>query len=98
MCSHLENVKKEFVLTKQIKRCGMAPGALVREAEHAESRKDFIHKMSVALKEANETEYWLYLLREGDYVTREEFDSLLNDCTEIIKILIAIIKSSKSDQ
>ncbi len=65
LCVYLEGSKKEFVLSKQLKKSGTAPGALVREAEHAESKKDFIHKMSIALKEANETEYWLHMLKEG---------------------------------
>ena len=95
MCSYLEENKKEFVLSRQLKRSGTAPGALVREAEHAESGKDFIHKMSIALKEANETEYWLHMIKEGNYITQKEFDSIQSDCIEIIKILVAIIKTSK---
>ncbi|MFK7932339.1 MAG: four helix bundle protein [Saprospiraceae bacterium] len=95
LCIHLEKKKQEFVLSKQIKRSGTAPGALVRESEHAESRKDFIHKLSIALKEANETEYWLQLLKEGNYLTPAEFESIHCDCVEVIKILAAIIKSSK---
>ncbi len=95
---HLERNKKEYVLSKQIKRSGTAPGALVREYEHAESRKDFIHKLSIALKEANETEYWLQMIKEGDYISEKEFESIHQDCTEIIKILAAIVKSSKSSK
>ena len=74
-------------------RSGTAPGALVRESEHAESKKDFIHKLSIALKEANETEYWLQMLKEGNYISKTEFESIHYDCVEIIKILAAIIKS-----
>jgi len=95
MCIHLEKVKKEYVLSKQIKRSGTAPGALVREAEHAESKKDFIHKMSIALKEANETEYWLQMLKEGEYISETAFISIHKDCEEVIRILAAIVKSSK---
>ena len=95
---YLEEVKKEYVYSKQIKRSGTAPGALVRESEHAESTKDFIHKMSVALKEANETDYWLHLLIAGEYITQEEFKSLAADCEEIIRILVKIIKTSKGDK
>lgn len=95
MCAYLEENKKEFVLSKQLKRSGTAPGALVREAEHAESTKDFIHKMSIALKEANETEYWLHMVKEGNYITQKEFESIWSDCIEIIKILVIIIKTSK---
>lgn len=92
---YLEDSCKEFVLSKQIKRSGTAPGALVREAEHAESKKDFIHKMSIALKEANETEYWLHMIKEGDYISGKEFESMQEDSEEIIRILAAIVKSSK---
>ncbi len=65
--------KKEFVLSKQLLRSGTAVGALVREAEHAESKKDFIHKMAIALKEANETEYWIELLKETNFLNNTEY-------------------------
>lgn len=95
MCVYLERQKKEYVLSKQIKRSGTAPGALVREAEHAESRRDFVHKMNIALKEANETDYWLEMVKEGDYISEREFKSISKDCQEIIKILASIVKSTK---
>ncbi len=95
LAKELEENKREFVLSKQIKRSGTAPGALVRESEHAESRKDFIHKLSIALKEANETEYWLIMLLTGQYIDQEQYDSFVIDCNEIVRILIKIIKSSK---
>ena len=95
MCRYLEETKKEYVLSKQLKRSGTAPGALVRESEHAESTKDFIHKLSIALKEANETDYWLQMIKEGEYITKQQFDSIWKDCDEIIRILVAIIKTSK---
>ncbi len=95
LCKYLEETKKEFVLSKQIKRSGTAVGALVREAEHAESKNDFIHKMSIALKEGNETDYWLQMLVTGQYITEKEFDSLFADCDEIIRILVTILKTSK---
>ena len=97
MCKYLEKNKKEYVLSKQLKRSGTAPGALVRESEYAESKKDFIHKLSVALKEANETDYWLHLVMEGEYITKSEFDSIWKDCDEIISILVAILKTSRGD-
>ena len=97
MCKYLEETKKEYVLSKQLKRSGTAPGALVRESEHAESKKDFIHKLSVALKEANETDYWLHLIKEGEYVSNEAFISIWKDCDEIIRILVKILKTSKGD-
>jgi four helix bundle protein len=91
----LNSEQKEFVLSKQMLRSGTAIGALIREAEHAESKADFIHKLSIALKEANETEYWLLLLHDTDYFDDKSFTSINVDCQELIKMLISIIKSSK---
>jgi four helix bundle protein len=76
-------------------RSGTAIGALVREAEHGESKADFIHKMSIALKEANETLYWLDLLYQGEYIDDQSFGSIRSDSEELIKLLIAIVKTSK---
>ncbi|MHA7942917.1 four helix bundle protein [Formosa sp. 3Alg 14/1] len=87
--------KKEYVLSKQLLRSGTSIGANVREAEHAESKADFIHKLSIALKEANETEYWLDLLNETNYLNNSEYISIQVDIKEILKILISIIKTSK---
>src|SRR5580700_131095 len=87
--------KREFVLAKQLLRSGTAIGALVREAEQAESKLDFIHKMAIALKEANETEYWILLLRETKYLTPKESESILTDTVELLKLLTSIIKSTK---
>ncbi|MCB9351225.1 MAG: four helix bundle protein [Lewinellaceae bacterium] len=87
--------KKEFVLSKQVLRSGTSVGAMVREAEHAETKKDFIHKMAIAQKEINETIYWLELLNATDYLNNAEFTSLHADAVEIIKLLTSIIKSSK---
>jgi len=89
--------EKEFVLSKQLLRSGTAVGALVREAEQAESKADFIHKMAIALKEANEADYWIELLFQSDYLNKTAFDSIKNDLTEILKLLIAIIKSTKAN-
>lgn len=86
---------KEYVVSRQVVRSGTAIGALIREAEHAESKADFIHKMSIALKEANETHYWLELLYKSGYIQEELFQSLLNDAEELLKMLIAIVKTSK---
>ncbi|MFA5361786.1 MAG: four helix bundle protein [Candidatus Omnitrophota bacterium] len=88
--------KKEFVLSKQILRSGTAVGAMVREAEHAESKADFIHKMSIAQKEANETLYWLELLYQSDYLEKNMFDSVESDLIEIQKLLSSILISSKA--
>jgi four helix bundle protein len=93
----LTNERKEFVLSKQVLRSGTAIGALVREAEQAESRKDFIHKLAIALKEANETEYWLELLHKSSYLDDSTFVSIHNDVVELLKLLTSIIKTSKSN-
>ncbi|MEE9432170.1 MAG: four helix bundle protein [Melioribacteraceae bacterium] len=87
--------KKEYVLSKQILRSGTSVGANIREAEHAQSKKDFINKMSIALKEANETEYWLMLLKDSEYISVENFNSIHTDSVEIIKLLASIVKSSR---
>jgi four helix bundle protein len=89
--------KKEFVLSKQLLRSGTAIGALVREAEQAESPADFIHKMAIALKEANETEYWIELLFQSNYIDKSLFDSLKTEITELLKLLISIIKTTKQN-
>ena len=81
------NERKEFVLSKQLLRSGTSIGANVREAEHAQSKADFIHKLSISLKEANETEYWLDLLYEVDYLTQSEFESLKPKVIELLKLL-----------
>jgi len=87
--------QKEFVLSKQMLRSGTAVGALIRESEYAQSNADFIHKLSIALKEANETEYWLNLLKDSSFIDIKSFESVSNDCVELIKMLTAIIKTSK---
>ena len=93
---YLTNEKKEYILSKQILRSGTNPGAMVREAKHAESSLDFIHKLSIALKETNETEYWLELLYRSGYVNEIEFNSLFKDVEEIGKILTSSIKTKKT--
>ena len=87
--------KKEYVLAKQVLRSGTAIGALVREAEQAESKPDFIHKMAIALKEANETEYWLELLHETKFLDSTSFTSIHADITELLKLLTSIINSTR---
>ena len=93
---HLAEAKREFVLSNQLLRCGTSIGANVAEAQQGQSRADFISKLSIALKEAYETNYWLRLLYATDYLSKPEFSSLIDDCQEIEKMLTAIIKSSKS--
>ena len=97
LCSKFLHENREYIISNQLLRSGTAPGALIREAEMGESKKDFIHKLSIALKEANETEYWIELLMDTNYLTRTEGNSLIYDCKEIIKLLTSIIKSSKSN-
>ena len=92
---HLNETKKEFVLSKQLLKSGTSIGANVAEAEQAQSKPDFISKMSIALKEASETKYWIRLLASTSYLTEAEATSILNDCVELEKILVSIIKSSK---
>lgn len=87
--------QNEFVISKQILRSGTSIGALIREAEHAQSDADFLNKMNVSLKEANETQYWLMLLKDSDYISEESYDSISNDCVELIKLLASIVKSMK---
>jgi four helix bundle protein len=91
----LSTEQREFVLSKQMLRSGTAIGALIREAEFAQSTSDFIHKLSVALKEANETEYWILLLKDSEYISQEAFDSVHSDCIELIKLLTSIINTTK---
>jgi four helix bundle protein len=92
---YLCNEKKEFVLSKQLMRSDTAIGAMVREAEQAESKPDFVHKMAIALKEANETEYWILLLQETGYLNAKEAESAINDNKELLKLLTRVINSTK---
>jgi len=87
--------KRETVMSKQLLRCGTSIGANIREAEQAQSRADFLSKQNIALKEANETEYWLELLMRTGFITQNEYESINNDCVELNKLLISIIKSTK---
>lgn len=89
--------KKEFVLSKQLLRSGTSVGAMVREAEHAESKIDFKHKMSIAQKEINEVMYWLELLQATNYLSDEQFKSMHKDAEELIKLITSIIKTTKSN-
>ena len=95
LCKYLQREKKEYVLSKQILRSGTSIGANVAEARHGQSRPDFASKFNIALKEATETDYWLRLLYETEYLNKPQFDSLIADCDELERILVAIVKSSK---
>ena len=92
----LTEEKREFILSKQLLKSGTSIGALVKEAEHAQSKPDFLPKMNIALKEANETEYWLMLLKDTDYLSKQEYESICNDCKELLRLLISIVKSTKT--
>ena len=92
---YLTEEKREFVISKQVLRSGTAIGALIREAEHAESKADFVHKLSIALKEANETEYWFELLKDSQYIDHNEYISIRPQIAELNRLLISIIKTSK---
>ena len=94
---YLTTEQKEFVLSKQLLRSGTSIGANSREAIYAQSIDDFIHKLSISLKEASETAYWLELLHDANFITNESFESIYKDCTEIIKLLTAIIVKKKKE-
>ena len=95
---YLCRTQKEFVLSKQLLRAGTSIGANVAESQQAQSRADFIAKLSIALKETSETKYWLRLLTATDYLTKEESQSIFADCVELEKLLVSILKSSKQDK
>lgn len=92
---YLTETKKEYVLSKQLLRSGTAIGALVREAQNAESTKDFIHKLGIAQKECDETIYWLELLKETEYINDKEFESINNEANELLKMIRSAIITSK---
>lgn len=91
----LKSQHREYIISQQVMRCGTSIGAIIRESEHAESVRDFIHKLSIGLKEANECDYWLDLLSATFYITEKMYRSLKRDCEELLKILTASIKTSK---
>ena len=93
---YLCDERKEFVLSKQVLRSGTSIGANAKEASLAQSKKDFEAKLSIALKEAGETEYWLELLHESDFIEEKSFESIDADNKELIRILTSILKSSRS--
>ena len=98
LARHLQDNRKEFILTKQLIRSGTSIGANVVESQQAQSRADFISKLNIALKEAVETNYWLRLLKETEYLSNQEFDSIIADCKELEKLLTAIIKTTRNSQ
>ena len=95
LSQYLISEKKEYILSKQVLRSGTSIGALVCEAEFAQSKPDFVNKLSIALKEANETHYWLKLLYEGSYISKAMFNSMKPEIKELIKLLVVSIKTTK---
>ena len=93
---HLCEDKREYVLAKQLLRSGTSIGANLTEAQYSVSRKDFMNKASISLKECAETEYWLDLLKEINLLTQTEYDSIIADCKELLRLLISITKTTKS--
>ena len=91
----LESEKKEYILSKQVLRSGTSIGANTREAMRGQSKADFYSKLNIALKEADETEYWIELLYETEYITKTQFDSIYKDCEEIIRLLVSITKNQQ---
>ena len=94
---YLTNEHKEYILSKQLLRSGTSIGALVRESEYAQSKADFFHKLSIALKEANETEYWLQLLNKSNYINNKMFNSIHKDIQKLLKLLILSTKTLKEN-
>ncbi|SEM95631.1 four helix bundle protein [Prevotella sp. ne3005] len=93
--TYLKDVKQEYVMSKQLLRSGTSIGANARESINAQSAMDFINKLSIALKEANETQYWLELLYESGFISETEYNSIYADCTRIVATLVKIIKTKK---
>ena len=97
LSKYLRENKKEFTLSDQVLRSGTAIGAMICEAERSESTPDFIHKLKIAEKEANETLYWLELLKETQYVTQTEYNSINDNTIELIKMLVSSIKTARAN-
>jgi len=95
LSQYLQKDHKEYVLSKQIIRSGTSIGALIREAQYAQSKADFLHKLTIALKEANETEYWLLLLKESGYLNDKMLQSIQPEIDELLKLLISSTKKIK---
>ena len=89
--------RKEYVMSKQLLRCGTSIGANISEAEYSMSKREFISKMNISLKEAAETEYWLELLHNSKYIAIREYASIISDCREIISLLVSIIKTANEN-
>ena len=92
---YMQNNHKEYILSKQLLRSGTAVGALIREAKYAQSKADFLNKLMIALKEANETKYWLELLHQSDYIDQAMYKSIEPDINELLKLLVSGTKTVK---
>ncbi len=92
---YMQNDHKEYILSRQILRSGTAIGALIREAKYAQSKADFLNKLMIALKEANETKYWLELLHKSDYIDQKMYQSIEPDIDTLLKLLVASTKTIK---
>lgn len=97
LCKHLRSTKKEYTLSKQLLRSGTSIGANIAEAQQAQSKADFISKLSIALKETTETKYWIRLMCATEYLSPQAYQSILSDCVELEKMLVSSIKTSKSN-
>ena len=95
-CKYLQENKKEYILSKQLMRSGTSIGANITESQQAQSRADFVSKLSIALKEAVETNYWIRVLYASEYITEAEYFSVIADCRELEKMLTSIIKTSRT--
>ena len=95
LCKYLQASCSEYVLSKQLLKSGTSIGANIAEAQHGQSRADFLSKLNIALKETSETKYWLRLLNATEYLTDVEFHSIYDDCIELERILVSIVKSVK---
>ena len=93
----MSNTKKEYILSKQLLRSGTSIGANISEARQAQSKADFISKLSIALKETTETKYWIRLMAATEYLTEQEYSSIYSDCIELEKMLVASVKTSKTN-
>ena len=97
LCRHVRSTKKEYTLSEQLLRSETSIGANITEAQQAQSKADFVSKLSIALKEASETKYWIRLLHATEYLSALEYQSICADCKEIEKILVASIKTAKAE-
>ena len=97
LCKYLRSNKKEYTLSKQLLRSGTSIGANIAEAQNAQSKADFTSKLSISLKETTETKYWIRLISATGYLSESESNSILSDCVELEKILVASVKTSKGN-